>query len=87
MSCAAQFLPTSNDEQAQRLKRGVFVRAGIVGAFGLAGTQSKNENIRNAGWAMCAASGATVVTFQVLIGDKWTERDRKRRSLFVKYLY
>lgn len=74
------------DDQNQRVKRGVFLRAGILGAAGLVATQAAGANVRGAGWAMFAGSGASIFAIQIVIGDRVRDEPR-RRIPFVKYPY
>lgn len=80
-----QSLPRT-DEQNQRVKRGIFLRAGILGAAGLAATQAASANVRGAGWAMVAGSSASIFAIQIIIGDRVREEPR-HRTPFLKYPY
>ena len=71
------------EEQRQQVKRGVFLRAGILGAAGLVATQSVNQTYRTAGWTMFAGATASIFTVQIMIGDRVKE-EPKRRPYFVK---
>lgn len=72
------------DAQNQVIRRGILWRAGIVGSLGLLATQSRIATHRDAGWAMFAASSATIVTVQVIIGDD-PSKDRPRRRFLNPY--
>ena len=71
------------EEQRQQVKRGVFLRAGILGAAGLVATQSAKPTYRTAGWTMFAGATASIFTVQIMIGDRVKEEPR-HRPYFVK---
>ena len=75
------------DEQNQRIKRGVFLRAGILGAAGLCATQSGNPSLRGAGWATFAGSAAGIFTVQIAIGDRVSDEAKRRKLYFLKTPY